>query len=89
MVNHASLRDGAYYGLHDPPGCQQLAASLAGATELRFLRFLVDMTGGRLFGEFEALGREQLPAWFQVRRIHCDWVARVDLEATAEGVRDL
>ena len=70
-------------------GAQQLAASLAGATELRFLRFLVDMTGGRLFGEFEARGREQLLAWFQARKIHCDSVARVDLEATAEGVRDL
>ncbi len=70
-------------------GAQQLAASLAGAPELRSLRFLVDRTEGRLFGEFDAPGREQLPAWFQVRKIHCDWVARVDLEATAEGVRDL
>ena len=70
-------------------GAQQLAASLAGATELRFFGFWSIGPGGRLFGEFEAPGREQLLAWFQARKIHCDWVARVDLEATAEGVRDL
>ncbi len=70
-------------------GAQQLAASLPADAEVRFLRFLVNMTEGKLFGEFEAPGREQLLAWFQSQKIHHDWVARVDLEATPEGVRDL
>ena len=71
-------------------GAQQLAASLAAAGgDVRFLRFLVNMTEGRLFGEFEAPGREPLLAWFASRKVHSDWVARVDFEATADAVRDL
>ena len=70
-------------------GAQQLAASLAGQGDVRFLRFLVNMTEGRLFGEFEAPGREPLLAWLQSRSVHHDWVSRVDFEATAEAVRDL
>ena len=68
---------------------QQLAASFSGDSEVRFLRLLADITGGRLFGEFEAPSREQLLAWFQTRKVHSDWVSRVDLEAIPEGVRDL
>lgn len=70
-------------------GAQQLAASLTGGSEVRFLRFVVNMTEGQLFGEFEAPGREQLLAWFQGKKIHHDWLARLDIEVTPEGVRDL
>lgn len=70
-------------------GAQQLATSLAADGDVRFLRFLVNMTEGQLFGEFEAPGREQLLAWFGNKKVHYDWLARVDIEATAEAVRDL
>ena len=55
----------------------------------RFLRFLANMTEGKLFGEFEAPDREALLAWMERKKIHHDWLARVDMEATPEGVRDL
>ncbi len=68
---------------------QHLAAALAGEGPVRFLRFLVNMTEGRLFGEFEAPGREAFLAWLEQKKLHHDWLFRVDLEATPEGLRDL
>ena len=70
-------------------GAQQLAASLVGNGSVEFLRFLVNMTEGKLFGEFEAPSREALVAWMEQKKIHYDWLARVDIEATPKGVRDL
>jgi len=70
-------------------GAQQLGASLAGGAEVRFLRFVVNMTEGKLFGEFEAPDRERLLAWFQSQKMHHDWVARLDIEVTPDAVRDL
>jgi len=70
-------------------GAQQLAVSLPPNGAVRFLRFLVNMTEGKLFGEFEAAGRETLVAWMEKNKIHHDWLIRVDLEVTAQGVRDL
>ncbi len=68
---------------------QQVAVSLSGDGPVRFLHFLVNMTDGKLFGEFEAPGREALLAWLAHKKIHHDWLCRVDLEATPEGLRDL
>lgn len=70
-------------------GAQQFAALLSGDGDVRFLRLLVNMTDGKLFGEFEAPGREALVAWMEQRKIHYDWLARIDIEATPEGIRDL
>lgn len=68
---------------------QQLVASLTEDGEVRFLRFLANMTEGKLFGEFQAPGREALLAWMERKKVHHDWLARVDIEATPAGVRDL
>ena len=68
---------------------QQLATALSHDGEISFLRFLANMTEGKLFGEFEAPGREALLAWMERKKIHHDWLARVDIEATKDGVRDL
>ncbi len=73
-------------------GAAELAASLAPSAgrdgDVRFHRFLVNLTEGRLFGEFEAPGREPLRAWLESRKIHFEWMSRIDLEATPDGVRD-
>ncbi len=68
-------------------GAQQLAASLTNG-EVRFLRFLVNMTGGRLFGEFESPGRDQLENYLSQHKIHFDSLDRVDIEVTAAGTAD-
>lgn len=70
-------------------GAQVLAASLPAEGEIRLLRFLINTTEGHIFGEFEAPNREAFTAWLEQRRMHHDWITRVDIEATPGGVRDL
>ena len=70
-------------------GAQQLAASLPSSGEVYLLRFLINMTEGHIFGEFEAPNRETFLAWMEQRHLHHDWISRADIEATPEGVRDL
>jgi hypothetical protein len=70
-------------------GAQHLAASFPVTGEIRFVRLLINMTEGRLFGEFEAPDRQALAAWLASKSVHHDWVTRIDIEVTPEGVRDL
>ena len=68
---------------------QHLVTLLSEAGDVHFLRLLVNMTEGKLFGEFQAPGRDALMSWMGHKKIHHDWVVRVDIEATAEGTKDL
>jgi hypothetical protein len=69
-------------------GAQQFAASLPGEGAIHFVRLLINMTEGKLIGEFEAPDRNSFTNWMDDRKIHYDSVMRVDIEATPQGVRD-
>lgn len=68
---------------------QHLVNLLSEIGDVQFLRLLVNMTEGKLFGEFQATGRDALLAWMGRKKLHHDWVSRVDIEATLEGTKDL
>lgn len=68
---------------------RQVALSLAARStdDVHFVRLLVNLADGPLFGEFEAPGPEQLLGWLERQNLPCDAIRRVDSELTGLQAR--
>lgn len=55
--------------------------SLLGAEEVKILRCLSSQIGGRMLTEAEASDQTILERFFESRRVNCEWIMRIDLEA--------
>ena len=70
-------------------GAQDLGRRMTSDHDSGFQRFLVSLTSGHMIAEFEVASREVLEAWLKKSNMHYEWMARMDLEATLDGSRDL
>jgi hypothetical protein len=67
-------------------GAQQLSQKLHGGQDVRARRVLVNMQEGKMLVEFEAPNRETLEKWLAKEKFHFDWLLRLELESTGDGV---
>lgn len=67
---------------------RELMKQLVSAQDARVHRCLASQIGGRMLTEIEAPDRATLEKWFEARRINCEWIMRIDLDAQSGGVRE-
>jgi len=70
-------------------GAQDLGRRMTSDHNSGFQRFQVSLISGHMIAEFEAASREDLEKWLKKCNMHFEWMARMDLEATQDGSRDL
>ena len=68
---------------------RQLMRDMLAATDMKVRRVLASQIGGRMVTEVEAPDQPSLEKWFAARRINCEWVMRIDLDATEGGVLEV
>jgi len=60
---------------------RQLMKEFLEAKEVEVRRCVAGQIGGRMLIETVAPDQRTLEKWFEARRINCEWVLRVDLDA--------
>ncbi len=58
-----------------------LMQEMLAATEVKVWRSVASQIGGRMIIEIEAPDRPTLERWFEVRRLGCEWIMPIDLDA--------
>jgi len=67
---------------------KELMQKLFGATDVKVRRCVASQIGGRMLVESEAPDLATLERWFEARRINCEWIMRIDLDAQAGTVAE-
>lgn len=67
---------------------RKLMTALAAAGEVKIRRSVAGQLGGRMLVEAEAPDQKSLEAFFESRRINCEWVMRIDLDAQGGAVTE-
>lgn len=67
---------------------RQLMKELPAGTDLRIRRSVASQIGGRMLVETEAPDQPTLEKFFEARRINCEWVMRIDLDAQNGAVTE-
>ncbi len=65
---------------------RELMIDLLVAKDVKVRRCVASQIGGRMLTEIEAPDQPTLDKWFEARRINCEWIMRIDLDAQNEGV---
>ncbi len=60
---------------------RRLMTELLAATEVKVRRVVSSQLGGRMLVEAEASDQKTLEKFFESRRINCQWVMPIDLDA--------
>lgn len=68
-------------------GADALTRRLSSAMQVRARRVLVNMQEGKMLVEFDAPDREDLEKWLAGEKFHFDWLLRVELESTGDGLQ--
>ena len=67
---------------------RQLMSQLLAAQDLSIRRCVASQIGGRMLTEIEARDQATLEKWFEARRINCEWIMRIDLDAHEGAVKE-
>lgn len=67
---------------------RELMKELFGATEVKVRRCVASQIGGRLLVESESPDQPALERWFEARRINCEWIMRIDLDAQPGAITE-
>lgn len=67
-------------------GADALARRMHAGPQVTARRVLVNMHEGKMLVEFDAPGREALEKWLAAEHFHFDWLLRVELESTGDGL---
>jgi hypothetical protein len=59
---------------------------LMAAAEVKVHRSVASQIGGRMLIEAEAPDQRTLEKWFEERRLNCEWLMRIDLDAREGSV---
>ena len=65
---------------------RELMKTLCAAKDVNIRRSVASQIGGRLLVEAEAPDQKTLEKFFEDRRIICEWVMRIDLDAKEGAV---
>jgi len=68
---------------------RELMKDLLQAKEVGVRRCVASQIGGRLLVEAEAPDQKTLEKFFEARRINCEWVMRIDIDADHGQVSEL
>lgn len=68
-------------------GADELARRMHAASGIKARRVLVNMHEGKMLVELDASGREEIEKWFASQHFHFDWLLRIELESTGEGLQ--
>ncbi len=60
---------------------RELMRELLAGTQVKVRRSVASQIGGRMLIEAEAQDQETLEKWFKDRRLNCEWLMRIDLDA--------
>jgi hypothetical protein len=60
---------------------RELMNQLLAAQDVDVRRCVASQIGGRMLTETEARDQATLEKWFEARRINCEWIMRIDLDA--------
>lgn len=58
------------------------------AQEVKVRRAVSSQHGGRMLLEIEAADQRAIEKWIDANRLNAEWVMRIDLDGTPEGVRE-
>ncbi len=58
------------------------------SADLKVRRCVAGQVGGRMLTEIEATDQPTLEKWFAKHRINCEWVMRIDLDASGGTVEE-
>ena len=67
---------------------RELMKDLLAATEVRVRRCVASQLGGRMLTEAEAPDRATLEKWFESRRVNCEWMMPIDLDAQDGAIKE-
>ena len=70
-------------------GADELARRLHSATAIKAQRVMVNMHEGKMLVEFDAPGREELEKWLTSEKFHFDWLLRIELESSGNGLQPI
>ncbi len=61
---------------------------LLAAPDVKVRRCVASQLGGRMLTEVEAPDQTTLEKWFDARRVNCEWIMRIDLDARDGSVTE-
>lgn len=61
---------------------------LAAAKEVKVRRSVAGQIGGRMVTEAEAPDQTTLERFFESRRVNCEWVMRIDIDARGGAITE-
>jgi hypothetical protein len=67
---------------------RELMNQLLAAEGVAVRRCVASQIGGRMVTEIEAQDQATLEKWFEARRINCEWIMRIDLDAYGRRVQE-
>jgi hypothetical protein len=65
-----------------------LMQELLAAQDVKIIRCVASQIGGRMLTEVRAPDQPTLEKWFEARRVNCEWIMRIDLEAQGDAVTE-
>jgi hypothetical protein len=67
---------------------RELMNQLLSSAEVAVRRCVASQIGGRMLTEIEARDQATLERWFEAKRINCEWIMRIDLDAHSGNVQE-
>ena len=67
---------------------RELMKQLLCSGEVAVRRCVASQIGGRMVTEIEAPDQTTLEKWFQAKRVNCEWIMRIDIDARSGEVRE-
>ncbi len=67
---------------------RELMKELLAAPDVKVRRCVASQLGGRMLTEVEAPDQTTLEKWFDARRVNCEWIMRIDLDARDGSVTE-
>jgi hypothetical protein len=61
---------------------------LLNSQEVKVCRCLASQIGGRMLTEVEAPDQPTLERFFESRRLNCEWIMRIDLDAKEDTITE-
>jgi hypothetical protein len=67
---------------------RELMKQLMAASDVKAKRLVASQLGGRMLTEVEASDQPTLEKFFEAHHVNCEWIMRIDLDASGASVRE-
>lgn len=67
---------------------KELMQRLLASSDIKVLRIVSSQVGGRMLTETEAPNQQSLEKFFGTQHVNCEWIMRIDLDASPQGITE-